>query len=306
MNWGAHRLGSKSAPYATPVPLYMSWPARWGTDPRDIDEYVSNIDFAPTFCDIAGCELGPYASGQAGPDGVSLLPLVDGDVTDLGRDALLETIDGHVDESQPWNAIRTTPESPLGLWHYVEYASGEKELYDSAADPWELENLAGDPSHSVVEAALAVRLNELLQVGRINKPDLAVWYPPSIMHGYNIFGGDIAASTERVVGLRSGQTRDVMLQLENNMTSADTFTLRATATAKPRINIKFLVDGVDQTASLMGAGYQVSLRSSGTKDVRVASDCRRRNAPRIQAHDHVTAKSANNSTTDVARLIAGR
>ncbi len=164
MAWGQHRLTLKQVPYSTFLPLYMSWPDRWGTDPREIDEYTSNIDLAPTICEIAGCTLGPYPTGQAGPDGVSLLPLLDGDVPHLGRDALIETEwDAH-----PWAAVRTTNLSSLGLWHYVEYQSGFRELYNVAPDqdPWELDNLAYDPDYASVIAALHDRLLELLAEGR--------------------------------------------------------------------------------------------------------------------------------------------
>ncbi len=94
MAWGQHRLGqSKEVPYATPVPLYVRWPAaHWGDTPQTKSEIVSDIDYAPTFCALAGpsCVLGPFARGSAGPDGRSLVPLLNGDATDLGRDAVLE------------------------------------------------------------------------------------------------------------------------------------------------------------------------------------------------------------------------
>ncbi len=160
--WGAHRLGQQKIwPYATPVPLYMSWPAGWGTDPRTIDEIVSNIDLAPTFCDLAaGCTLGPFARGSAGPDGVSLAPLIEGDVTDLGRDAVLE--ESYVPGSMSWSGLRTTAlYDATHRWHYIEYTNGERELYDLMTDPWELDNVAADAGQAVVVAALGQRLAEL-------------------------------------------------------------------------------------------------------------------------------------------------
>ena len=307
MNWGAHRLGAKSTPYATAVPMYVSWPARWGTDPRDIDETVTNIDWGPTICEIAGCALGPYASGQSTADGSSMLPLVDGDVTDMGRDALLETIGGQTDNMQAWNAVRTTSSSPLGLWHYIEYVNGERELYDLAADRWELENLAGHVDRAVVQAALATRLNELLQEGRVNAPDLSVWLTgPGVLHGYNLFGADPAQQTERVTGLPAGVTRDFSLQLENNATYADTLTLHAIATDRPALGIAFLVNGVDETANLMGPGYVVSYagaeRRTFTLRVTVSSTARRK----VTRYMTITAQSAANSANDVVQLIVGR
>ena len=77
MSWGAHRRAQeKATPDATALPLYMAWPAGWGTAARDVGDYVSNIDLAPTFCELGGCTLGPYPSGQGGPDGRSLVALL--------------------------------------------------------------------------------------------------------------------------------------------------------------------------------------------------------------------------------------
>jgi hypothetical protein len=57
----------------------------------------------------------------------------------------------------------------------VEYATGERELYDVSngpcwqwrsrdpGDPCELTNLAGQPAYAVIQAALAQRLNQLKQ-----------------------------------------------------------------------------------------------------------------------------------------------
>jgi hypothetical protein len=58
-------------------------------------------------------------------------------------------------------------------WHYVEYDTGEKELYDisggpcgswhanNPGDPCELQNLAGNAAYKAIRNALAVRLHEL-------------------------------------------------------------------------------------------------------------------------------------------------
>jgi arylsulfatase A-like enzyme len=167
MAWGEHRLGEvKQYAYVTHVPLYFSVPSRWGSTPRTVHEYVSDIDFAPTFCDIGGCTLGPYPGGETKPDGVSLLPLLDGTVDHLDRDALLE--DNF--ESRVWYAVRTTPESALGLWHYVEWPNGFIELYDETNDPWEMSNVASDPANHDLEIQLHQRLWELIAEGRPDKP----------------------------------------------------------------------------------------------------------------------------------------
>lgn len=184
MNFGAHRLMSKSTPYATQIPLMVSWPSGLGLSPRTVSQRVMNIDLAPTFCELAGCVMGPYPGGPAKPDGQSIVPLLMG-TGSLSRDAVITNMpDGNLDVP-PWYAVSTTERSTLRnkgcagsaqrlcRWHYVEYGTGEKELYDvhngpcrlwtkgMAGDPCELENLAGDPAYSTIENRLRKRLAEL-------------------------------------------------------------------------------------------------------------------------------------------------
>jgi len=164
MTWGQHRLGeTKEWPYATPLPLYVRWPAaHWGDTPQTVSEVVSDIDYAPTFCALAGpaCVLGPFNRGSTGPDGVSLVGLLNGDATNLGRDAVLEESFSSPENS--WSGLRTTELfDPDARWHYVEYANGERELYDSVNDPWELQNLAGDAAYDDLMATLHARLAQL-------------------------------------------------------------------------------------------------------------------------------------------------
>ncbi len=154
--WGVHRLPQrKGVPYATPIPLVFHWPARWGDEVVAIDEVVSNIDIAPTLCALAGCEMGPFKKGKKTADGLSLLPLLDGESDHLERTVVREESGpGYPSAPQFW-AIRTTSQHPLGRYHYTEWATGERELYDSVADPWELTNLAKGGEHDEIVAQLA-------------------------------------------------------------------------------------------------------------------------------------------------------
>ena len=241
MGWGEHRVGqSKSLPYTTPVPLYMSWPARWGSDPRTINDTVSNIDLAPTFCALAGCAMGPYSTGQTHADGTSLLPLLDAQVDNLGRDAVLES---SWNGPKSWTAVRTTPSNPLGLWHYVEWADGERELYDLSIDPWELENRNGDPTLTDIQAALAARLAQLRAEGVEYQPDASVALAPGVWSPYK---GDTLYADH----VTSGQT----LRLRRPTSGASiAFHVRIT-------NDGGGVDSFNVTASLSGT-------ASGSTDV---------------------------------------
>ena len=158
--WGIHRLPQrKGVPYATPIPLIFNWPARWGNEVVPVDEVVSNIDLAPTICAIAGCQMGPFKDGPETADGVSLLALLDGETDHLERTVVREESGpGYPSAPQFW-AIRTTSQHPLGLWHYTEWATGERELYDSVNDPWELTNLAKREDYADIVAQLSADLD---------------------------------------------------------------------------------------------------------------------------------------------------
>lgn len=143
MGWGDHRLFGKSTPYSTHLPLMVNW---YKVPPGTNDSLLSMVDLAPTLVQIAGGHIGPYPTGQLVPDGVDARKALF--LKQPVNDALLE--EHHV--AHVWYALRTLD------WHYVEWANGELELYDSAADPWELVNVASDPAYADVVADLHQRL----------------------------------------------------------------------------------------------------------------------------------------------------
>jgi arylsulfatase A-like enzyme len=199
MGWGAHGWFPKFVPWATPMPLLIRWPGLLGTAPATVATTLSNIDLAPTLCEIAGCTMGPFPNGHA-VDGTSFLPLLvqvgevnrlaarrDGRIT---RDGVTRRPNGRItgatlgrevvfiEHTDPFDfpkaptflGLRTTNEAPIGRWEYVEYATGEKELYDLAGgpcwswkpgdpgDPCRLRNRAGDPAVASIQSALAATL----------------------------------------------------------------------------------------------------------------------------------------------------
>lgn len=264
MSWGAHRRGQqKNTPDATAVPLYMAWPAGWGTAPRVINEYVSNIDLAPTFCQLGGCTLGPYPSGQDGPDGRSLVALL-GQGTGLGRDALLEQSPvGEPSQDIPgWVTIRTTPQSGLGRWRFTQYANGERELYDQLNDPYELNNLASDPSRAAIQAALGQRLAQLLSEGRINRPDLSVFGKRQklyrVYNGYNLFASGPTPVQTLVLTVVRYETYMLLVNVRNNKASSDSFRVTASVAGGNSVSIRWLLDGIDVTTQLSSSGLQIS------------------------------------------------
>jgi hypothetical protein len=161
MHYGSHRVDRKRWPYETAVPFAVSWPAGPGTPGRTVRTLLSNIDFAPTVCDLVGCTLGPYPNGQESPDGRSFLGQLTGAEHGPLRPAMLQDHPVSGESVPAWFAIRTTRLSPFAtrgcdgagqghcVWHFIQYASGERELYDTRGGPcWAWRpGRVGDPCH---------------------------------------------------------------------------------------------------------------------------------------------------------------
>lgn len=155
LTWGEHRLTtSKNCPYeeCIRVPFVISYPALI-TQPRQDNRLVTNVDLAPTFLELAGLPIPDTV------DGTSLLSLLHDDPGLAWRDAVLiehwPTGEGFGDTIPTFYGVRTD------AWKYVEYDTGEKELYDLVNDPYELENQILNPEYQTLMAELATRLAEL-------------------------------------------------------------------------------------------------------------------------------------------------
>lgn len=145
---GAHRLPFKSVFYdeAVRVPLIVAGPGV-NQPGRTVAAPVSNgLDIYPTLCAAAGAPV------PAGLRGHSLLPLL-GDAT---------TASGHacVVSEYVRNGVKGRFVATPG-WHYSvwETGPGAEQLFDLAADPGEMVNLAGVTAH----AATLQRHRELLR-----------------------------------------------------------------------------------------------------------------------------------------------
>jgi N-acetylglucosamine-6-sulfatase len=150
---GEHRLrhpASKGWPYdeATYMPLLI----RGGGFPEGatVDQFVANIDLAPTIVELAGATAGLTMDGR------SLLPLADNPNLGSARDFLIELML----KAGTYHALRN--ESFL----YIEHDTGEQELYDMRGnspnyDPYQLESRHADSAYSQIMAELAGKLNQL-------------------------------------------------------------------------------------------------------------------------------------------------
>jgi arylsulfatase A-like enzyme len=108
---------------------------------------VSNVDLAPTILDAAGAAPGREQDGR------SLFGLLHDRGLEWGRELLLEGPTGF--DAVAFSALRNE------RYLYAEHDNGERELYDLARDPHQLESLHDDPAHAALEARLAQRLAAL-------------------------------------------------------------------------------------------------------------------------------------------------
>jgi N-sulfoglucosamine sulfohydrolase len=138
------------------------------------NEMVSNIDVLPTILDLVGIPVPSNVQGR------SFAPLLDGRAYTLNTTifgeltyhgyydpqrsirtdthkliANFSTAPSFQDPSQQWRPKSDvlTPEYPASAFH------PHLELYELTKDPWEQNNLAGNPQHASIQSELARRLH---------------------------------------------------------------------------------------------------------------------------------------------------
>lgn len=117
------------------VPLMIRWPGQVPAG-RRVAQPVSLIDVAPTILDLVNL---PDAEDMQGR---TLLPLLEGVAEDVPRYVLAE-------------AVKKPPEQKallVGRWKLIQYFdTGRQALFDLAADPLELHDLAGEHPDRVAD-----------------------------------------------------------------------------------------------------------------------------------------------------------
>jgi N-acetylglucosamine-6-sulfatase len=154
-SFGEHRWGPKRCVYdsCAQTPLYVKYGGASGG--WTFPQLVGNEDLAATLADLGG--VAPPADG----DGQSFAPMVESHTVPSGWDnqQLLRSANPNRDPEEPpdaW-AVRTS------RYMYAETTvTGEKELYDLRADPYELTNVAGSRTYAVVQMNMAARLAKLV------------------------------------------------------------------------------------------------------------------------------------------------
>jgi arylsulfatase len=117
------------------IPMIVHWPEGFEPKGEVRSNPVEIRDVLPTFLDAAGIAAPPAVEGR------SLLTIARNPHAewrpwiDLEHDVCY-SVDNH------WNALTD------GRWKFIFHAnSGEEQLFDLSADPYELEDLAGDANH---------------------------------------------------------------------------------------------------------------------------------------------------------------
>ena len=136
---GEHCLGDKRSIYeeSLRIPMLVRYPRLFGKG-QVIDEMVLNIDLAPTFLDLAG------VPAPGGMQGVSWKALASGrKPADWRRSFLAEYFFENGGGDTPTLIGVRTADAKL-----VKYPGHDEwtEVFDLAADPYELKNLAADPA----------------------------------------------------------------------------------------------------------------------------------------------------------------
>jgi arylsulfatase A-like enzyme len=193
------------------VPMIVRWPGAWrpaGAKPGSVDEQlISFVDLAPTLLELAG--VAPpeglhgrsFASRRAPPreyvyaarDRMDDVP----DRQRAVRDHRFKYIRsdhpelpgahplGFRDGLDVMRELRRLHDSgDLDADQEIWFApAGRERLFDTANDPWELRNLAGDPAHAEVLArmrsALDAWLEEVGDTSEIPEDEMVAGFQPS-------------------------------------------------------------------------------------------------------------------------------
>ena len=137
------------------TPLVMMLPE--GLKARgDIEQMVQNIDYAPTFLDIAGAEIPEDIQG------VSLLPLLKGEKPRNWRKSLYYHYHEYPAEHMVKRHYGVRTEDGWKLIHFYRDID-EWELYNLNEDPKEMNNLYGKPGTEKITKKLRKELKKLQQ-----------------------------------------------------------------------------------------------------------------------------------------------
>jgi len=144
-NWGEHGLHEKLMPYeeSIRVPLIVSLP---GVTQRSEDHLVAmDLDIPATILELAGV--------NRPTDGASLLNLISNPASAWNDEVYLQSWGYRTGVFGMWASLRDD------RWKFVDYPTGEQELYDLLNDPFELESQHDNPSFASIRNSMEAKLD---------------------------------------------------------------------------------------------------------------------------------------------------
>jgi len=158
---GEHRIPSdKDCPYeeCIEIPFVILMPENQPVPTHLNDNFVLNIDLAPTFLDLANIEIPTQISGN------SLIPILSNPSEKWRKEVLIEHWQDieNMEEGGLVAVIPSFEEIRTSEWKYVRYETGELELYDLINDPYEMNNLASVPEYNSMVENLDQKLDDLI------------------------------------------------------------------------------------------------------------------------------------------------
>ncbi|MEO5740494.1 MAG: sulfatase [Vicinamibacterales bacterium] len=150
---GDHGLFDKRFMYEESIrmPFLVRWPARIKPGTKS-DALALNIDFAPTFLEVAGLSMSAEMQGR------SLLAAVGGRTPSDWRTSMYYRYyhDPGDHNTRAHYGVRTRTHKLIYFWKKDQW-----ELFDLVNDPYELHNLYGEPGQEVLTASLKKELARL-------------------------------------------------------------------------------------------------------------------------------------------------
>lgn len=179
--WGEHGLWAKFLPYeeSIRVPLVIRLPSQ---DHKIVNDMVAfDLDIPPTILEIAGIKHDIIELS----DGISLMPTFNQTWNKL-RDEMFFQSFTPTDSVRPqFSALRIFLENEKGemeLWKFIEYTTGEIELYNLSNDKYEINNLH---SNTILVNLLSEKLDKYkgTVINRKNFPDPYSIFLPNAVEG---------------------------------------------------------------------------------------------------------------------------
>jgi N-acetylglucosamine-6-sulfatase len=133
------------------MPFIIRWPGRVKPGSRP-EAMIQNIDYAPTFVDIAG------GAAPAGLHGRSFLPILQGETPADWRTSVYYRYYDPGHGVAQHNGVRT---KDYTLAHYFE--TNEWDLFDLKKNPQQMQSVYADPAYAGVVQQLKAELERLRQ-----------------------------------------------------------------------------------------------------------------------------------------------